>query len=99
VAVVVGSKLQKVVVAAGDGVPLHPAVDDVSDVAAGVDQGVVPPAEQGGVVQIGGPAVDPMDQVVRFCVSGWAGQERLRAALSCSANVQVRSAVQRNIPD
>jgi hypothetical protein len=40
-------------------------LDDVPGVAFAVDDAVVRPAEQGGVAEVGGSVVEPVDQVVR----------------------------------
>jgi len=50
-------------------VPAHVAVGEPAVEALFVDPGVVVAAEQGGVVQVGGSAVGPVDQVVRLFVS------------------------------
>ena len=50
-------------------VPAHVAVGEPAGEALFVDPGVVVAAEQGGVVQVGGSAVGPVDQVVRLSVS------------------------------
>ena len=60
--------LDAVVIAARDQVPLNrrtvPSADDRAGIAVAVDDGVVGAAEQGGVGQVGGSAISPVDEVV-----------------------------------
>jgi len=50
-------------------VPGDAAVDQPAGEAFLVDPGVVVTAQESGVVQVGGPAVGPVNEVMRFSVS------------------------------
>ena len=56
--------IQRLVVAAGDAVPVDPGGCDVGGEPVAVDDGVVPPAQQGAVFEVGVAAVDPMSKVM-----------------------------------
>jgi len=57
------------VVGAAYQVPRDAAVDQPAGEAFLVDPGVVVTAQESGVVQVGGPAVGPVNEVMRFSVS------------------------------
>src|SRR6478609_85955 len=51
-------------------VPIDAVVGESAGQPVAVGDGVVPAAQQGGVVQVGGAAVDPVDQVVSIAPRG-----------------------------
>jgi len=57
------------VVGATHQVPSDAAVDQPAGEALLVDPGVVIAAQESGVVQVGGPAVGPVNEVMRLSVS------------------------------
>src|SRR6478672_11529385 len=66
------------------GVPGDAGVGDGGGEVALVDDGVVPPAEQGRVGQAGRPAVDPVAHVVAHDLSKWYDQGPSCLPQSCS---------------
>lgn len=68
-----GAVGEEVVVAAAGEVPLDPGavgvVEHMPGEAAAVDDRVVALAEEGGVVEVGGSVIDPVDEVVAPALS------------------------------